>query len=72
VRRVGELAFEGAGEREKGLHRFNRKVWKIREAKPEAEQVAVAVDPIIAAATFDSVQAMLKAKNPRAMPRSVQ
>jgi site-specific DNA recombinase len=41
------------------MHRFNRKVWKTREAKPEAEQVAVAVDPIIDAATFDSVQAML-------------
>jgi site-specific DNA recombinase len=55
----------------KGMHRFNRKVWKTREAKPEAEQVAVAVDPIIDEATFDSVQAMLKAKNPRAMPPRV-
>jgi site-specific DNA recombinase len=53
------------------LHRFNRKVWKTREAKPEAEQVAVAVDPIIDEATFESVQAMLKAKNPRAMPPRV-
>src|SRR6202012_5748754 len=41
---------------------------KTREAKPEAEQVGVSVGPIIDAATFDSVQAMLKAKNPRAMP----
>jgi hypothetical protein len=55
----------------KGMHRFNRKVWKTREAKPEAEQVAVAVDPISDEATFDSVQAMLKAKNPRAMPPRV-
>ena len=55
----------------KGEHRFNRKVWKTREAKPEAEQVAVAIDPIIDAATFDSVQAMLKAKNPRATPPRV-
>jgi hypothetical protein len=53
------------------MHRFNRKVWKTREAKPEAEQIAVAVDPIIDAATFDSVQAMLKAKNPRATPPRV-
>ena len=42
----------------KGLHRFNRKVWKTREAKPEAEQVAVPVDPIIDEATFDSVQSL--------------
>ncbi|WP_461331257.1 recombinase family protein [Bradyrhizobium elkanii] len=55
----------------KGLHRFNRKVWKTRAAKPEAEQVIVPVDPIIDEATFDSVQAMLKAKNPRAMPPRV-
>jgi site-specific DNA recombinase len=55
----------------KGEHRFNRKVWKTREAKPEAEQVAVAIDSIIDAATFDSVQAMLKAKNPRATPPRV-
>ena len=51
----------------KGLHRFNRKVWKTREAKPEAEQVAVPVDPIIDEATFDSVQSMLKAKKSRTM-----
>lgn len=55
----------------KGEHRFNRKVWKTREAKPEADQVAVAVDPIIDAATFDAVQAMLKAKNPKATPPRV-
>jgi site-specific DNA recombinase len=55
----------------KGMHRFNRKVWKTREAKPEAEQIAVAVDPIIDAATFDSVQALLKSKNPRATPPRV-
>jgi len=55
----------------KGEHRFNRKVWKTKEAKPEADQIAVAVDPIIDAATFDAVQAMLKAKNPRVMPPRV-
>jgi site-specific DNA recombinase len=55
----------------KGEHKFNRKVWKTREAKPESEQVAVQVDPIIDAATFDAVQAMLKAKNPKATPPRV-
>jgi len=55
----------------RGEHRFNRKVWKTREAKPEADQVAVQVDPIIDAATFDAVQAMLKAKNPKATPPRV-
>jgi site-specific DNA recombinase len=39
--------------------------------KPEADQVAVQVDPIIDAATFDAVQAMLTAKNPKAMPPRV-
>jgi site-specific DNA recombinase len=55
----------------KGEHRFNRKVWKTREAKPAADQIAVPVDPIIDTATFDTVQAMLKAKNPRVMPPRV-
>lgn len=49
----------------KGEHRFNRKVWKTREAKPEADQVVVPVDPIIDAATFDAVQASLRARNPK-------
>jgi hypothetical protein len=43
----------------KGEHRFNRIVHKTQEAKPETEQVPVAVDPIIDAATFDAVWAML-------------
>jgi len=55
----------------KGEQHFNRKVWKTREAKPAAEQIAVPVDPIIDAATFDAVQAMLEAKNPRVMPPRV-
>ncbi|NEJ60762.1 recombinase family protein [Rhizobium leguminosarum] len=55
----------------KGEHRFNRKVWKTKEAKPESDQIAVPVDPIIDAATFDAVQALLKSKNPRAMPPRV-
>ena len=44
----------------KGEHRFNRKVWKTRQAKPEADHVPVAVDPIIDAETFDAAQAALK------------
>jgi site-specific DNA recombinase len=55
----------------KGEHRFNRKVWKTQEAKPEAEHVVVPVDPIIDGALFDAVQAMLKAKNAKAMPPRV-
>jgi site-specific DNA recombinase len=50
----------------KGEHCFNRKVWKTRKAKPEADHVAVAVDSIIDAATFDAVQVTLRAKNPKA------
>jgi site-specific DNA recombinase len=55
----------------KGEHRFNRKVWKTRAPKPEAEQIGVAVDPIVDAATFDAVQAALKAKNPKVTPPRV-
>ncbi len=55
----------------KGEYRFNRTVWKTKEAKPEEEQIAVAVEPIIDAATFDAVQAMLRAKNPKVMPPRV-
>lgn len=52
----------------KGEYRFNRRVWKTKEAKPESDQIVVPVDPIIDAATFDAVQAMLKAKNPKVTP----
>jgi site-specific DNA recombinase len=38
----------------KGEHRFYRKVWKTKEAKPEADQIGVAVDPIVDEATFDA------------------
>src|SRR6267378_2014066 len=41
------------------------------QAKPEAEQIVVAVDPIIDAAAFYAVQAMLKARDPKAMPPRV-
>jgi hypothetical protein len=39
------------------------------QAKPEAEQIVVAVDPD--AAAFYAVQAMLKARDPKAMPPRV-
>lgn len=55
----------------KGEHRFNRRVWKTKQVKPESEHVVVPADPIIDAAMFDAVQAMLKAKNPRTMPPRV-
>ncbi|WP_095089997.1 recombinase family protein [Mesorhizobium sophorae] len=55
----------------KGEYRFNRKVWKTKETKPDDQQIAVAVDPIIEAGTFDAVQATLKAKNPKVMPPRV-
>ncbi len=55
----------------KGAHRFNRKVWKTGQAKPEADHVPVAVDPIIDAATFDAVQAQLKSRNPKVLPPRV-
>jgi DNA invertase Pin-like site-specific DNA recombinase len=55
----------------KGEYRFNCKVWKTKEAEPEADQIGVAVDPIIDATTFDAVQAMLKAKNPKVTPPRV-
>ncbi len=55
----------------KGEYRFNRKVWKTKEDKPETEQVAVPVDPIIEPALFDAVQARLKARNPKTTPPRV-
>jgi site-specific DNA recombinase len=55
----------------KGEHRFNRKVWKTGQAKPEADQVAVAIEPILDAPTFDAVQTMLRARNPKALPPRV-
>ncbi len=55
----------------KGEHRFNRTVWKTRKAKPEMDHIAVPVDPIIDPATFDAVQTMLRARNPKALPPRV-
>lgn len=48
-----------------GRHRFNTKHWKTRERKPEVEVVEMAVPPIIEAAEFEAVQALLKARSPR-------
>ena len=47
-----------------GRHRFNTKYWKTREHKPETEIVEMAVPPIIDAAEFEAVQALLKARSP--------
>ncbi|WP_371929912.1 recombinase family protein [Bradyrhizobium sp. CCGUVB1N3] len=47
-----------------GRHRFNTKFWKTRERKPEADVVEMAVPPIIEAAEFEAVQALLKARSP--------
>ncbi len=55
----------------KGEYRFNRKVWKSKEDKPQSEQIAVPVDAIIDSAVFDAVQITLKSRNPRAMPPRV-
>lgn len=55
----------------KGEYRFNRKVWKTKEEKPEADQIMVPVDPIIDPALFDAVQARLKSRNPKQTPPRV-
>jgi len=47
-----------------GRHRFNTKLWKTRERKPEAEVVEMAVPPIIEAAEFEAVQTLLKTRSP--------
>lgn len=47
-----------------GRHRFNTKFWKTRARKPEAEVVEMAVPPIIDAAEFEAVQALLKSRSP--------
>jgi site-specific DNA recombinase len=47
-----------------GRHRFNTRFWKTRERKPEAEVVEMTVPPIIEAAEFEAVQALLKSRSP--------
>ena len=55
----------------KGECRFNQTDSKTRAAKPEADQIVIAVDPIIDPAVFDAVQAALKSRNPKATPPRV-
>src|SRR6266849_6815083 len=47
-----------------GRHRFNTQFWKTRERKPNAEVVEMAAPPIIDAAEFQAVQALLKTRSP--------
>ncbi len=47
-----------------GRHRFNTKFWKTRERKPDTEVVEMTVPPIIDAAEFEAVQALLKSRSP--------
>jgi site-specific DNA recombinase len=47
-----------------GRHRFNTKFWKTRERKPDSEVVEMAAPPIIDAAEFEAVQALLKTRSP--------
>jgi site-specific DNA recombinase len=47
-----------------GRHRFNTEFWKTRERKPEADVVEMAAPPIIEAAEFEAVQALLKSRSP--------
>ncbi|NVO13592.1 MAG: recombinase family protein [Rhodoplanes sp.] len=46
-----------------GRHRFNTKLWKTRERKPEAEVVEMAVPPIIGSSEFEAVQTLLKTRS---------
>ena len=47
-----------------GRHRFNTKFWKTRDRKPDTEVVEMTVPPIIGAAEFEAVQALLKTRSP--------
>src|SRR5262245_50745249 len=47
-----------------GRHRFNTKLWKTRERKPEAEVVEMAVPPIVDTVEFEAVQTLLKTRSP--------
>lgn len=53
-----------------GQHEFN-KCAKGKELNPESEIVTVEVPPLIDKATFDAVQAHLKARNPKVAPPRV-
>ena len=51
-----------------GRHEFNKR-GKTKELKPASEVVAVEVPPLIDQATFDAVQAHLRARNPEGHAR---
>jgi len=53
-----------------GRHEFNRR-GKTKVLKPDDQVVAVEVPRLIDQATFDAVQANLKARNPKVMPARV-
>ena len=53
-----------------GEHEFNKRS-KAKELKPQEEVVTVEVPPLIDRATFDTVQARLKARNPKVTPARV-
>jgi DNA invertase Pin-like site-specific DNA recombinase len=53
-----------------GEHEFNKRS-KTNELKPVSEIVTVPVPPIIDRETFDAVQKLLKARNPKVMPARV-
>ena len=53
-----------------GEHEFNKRS-KTKELKPVSEIVTVPVPPIIDKETFDTVQALLKARNPKVIPSAV-
>ena len=53
-----------------GEHEFNKRS-KTKELKPISEIVTVPVQPIIDRETFDTVQALLKARNPKVTPSAV-
>ena len=53
-----------------GEHEFNKRS-KTKELKPVSEIVTVPVQPIIDRETFDTVQALLKARNPKVTPSAV-
>ena len=53
-----------------GRHEFNKRS-KAKELKPVSEIVTVEVPPLIDQATFDAVQAHLRARNPKVTPARV-
>ncbi len=53
-----------------GEHEFNKRA-KNKALKPTSEIVVVAVPPLIDQATFDAVQAHLRARNPKVTPARV-